>query len=695
MLLLFQLQLDLTSFFWLVFSLLLGLGYAFLLYRRKSAFSPFVKKTLFTFRALGVALICFLLFAPFIKQTETTLEKPLVIFAQDNSASLDASKPPGFNLDTYSGEIRALQQKLGEKYDIEFLTVGSEIKKGRDYKFDEKLTDLSSLFRFVRQAYSGRNIGAVVLATDGINNRGGDPLYESEPLKCPIFSIALGDTIPKKDVLVTNLNYNSIAYAGNDFEVVIVAEAFKAKGNSTVLTVSDESGKLVQKNIIINSNEHHRTIPVSLHAEKEGIHRYTVHMNVVPGELSRENNTADFYVEVIKGSQKIVVLADAPHPDIGALKQSIESNKNYEVKTVFTNQHYQEEIRSSDLVILYQLPSNTSSVAGLQAQLTTKPVLFFLGAQTNIDAFSNSQNMLEITRGGVAQEVTAVLNANFSLFVPMEELDRQLPRLGPLIAPFGKYRLKSPASALLAQKIGSVVTDRPLLLFSNTLEQKVGVFAGEGLWRWRLSDFQVNGSHHLVDDIISKTVQYLTNKEDLRRFRAYPTKNSYDENERIVLNAELYNESYELLNQPEVSLTLKSNNGKTYSFVFSRTANAYTLDAGPFAAGEYEFKATTSLGGKRYSSDGKFVISEQQMELRQTVANHQLLLNLARNSGGKMVSYKDLSSLYQLIDSNELIKTVSYENRRYEEMINLKWLFFLIVLLLSTEWFTRKRNGEL
>ena len=38
-------------------------------------------------------------------------------------------------------------------------------------------------------------------------------------------------------------------------------------------------------------------------------------------------------MEVLDARQKILLLFDGPHPDISVIKQAIESNKNYEVKT--------------------------------------------------------------------------------------------------------------------------------------------------------------------------------------------------------------------------------------------------------------------------------------------------------------------------------------------------------------------------
>jgi hypothetical protein len=89
-----------------------------------------------------------------------------------------------------------------------------------------------------------------------------------------------------------------------------------------------------------------------------------------------------------------------------------------------------------------------------------------------------------------------------------------------------------------------------------------------------------------------------------------------------------------------------------------------------------------------------FYVNNIVAEYQQTIANHQLLGTMASQSNGKMYMPKDLLKIADAIDSNEEIKTISYEDRKYEELINFKWLFVLIMLFLTIEWFFRKRNGE-
>lgn len=692
--LLFQLQFTSGTFFWLLGCLALGTGYAFLLYVSSSNLNKNLRNLLFGLRALAVALLAFLLFAPLIKTVSKTIEKPIIIIAQDNSASILVSKAAGFNPALYTEKLRELEKKLSQDYELRSFNFGSDIKSGLDLKYNGSLTDISSVFKLIEDQFSNRNIGAVILGSDGIYNRGANPQYESKNLKTSIYTIALGDTIAKRDLLISNINYNNVTYLDNQFQVEISIEAYQARGSTSVLTVSDASGILFSRPVSINSNEFRLTAPLTLLAKRKGIQQYNIHLSPISNELSVRNNTHSIFVEVIDGSQKILIIANSPHPDLSALKQSIEGNKSYSVKLVMSTDVLKSDIEEAGLVILHQLPSLNNPASDILRYSASKPLLYILGAQSNMSSFSTSQSVLGITASGNMQEAVAHFGSDFYGFTLNDANKQKIQNFAPLLSPFGNYGLKGPASVLLSQQIGKLVTDMPLLVFGEDPQRKIGVLAGEGIWRWRLEDFQESSSHDALDELISKTVQYLSTRDDRRKFRVYPAKNAFDENEHIVLNAELYNDAFELVNTPDVNITLKSKTGKSYSYIFSRTTNAYTLDAGVLPAGHYAYKAGTTLGKTKHNAEGQFVITQQQAEFKQTVANHQLLFSMARQSGGKMIFPNQIEDLPKLIKANENVKIVSYEDRKYEELINLKLIFFLIAALLSLEWFSRKRNGE-
>jgi len=52
-----------------------------------------------------------------------------------------------------------------------------------------------------------------------------------------------------------------------------------------------------------------------------------------------------------------------------------------------------------------------------------------------------------------------------------------------------------------------------------------------------------------------------------------------------------------------------------------------------------------------------------------------------------------MQSLKDSIISNNNIKPISYSEKKTEDFINIKFLFFVILLLISAEWLIRKLYG--
>jgi hypothetical protein len=58
-----------------------------------------------------------------------------------------------------------------------------------------------------------------------------------------------------------------------------------------------------------------------------------------------------------------------------------------------------------------------------------------------------------------------------------------------------------------------------------------------------------------------------------------------------------------------------------------------------------------------------------------------------------MVFPQQLNQLAALIQNKEEIVPVSYTEEKLQDLVNLKWVFFLLISLLTAEWFLRKRFG--
>ena len=699
MLFLFSITWGTVSGWWAPACLVLGLLYAWVLYSQPVNLANQFRYWLAAFRAIVVTVIALLLVSPLIKSVNYNPQKPLILVLQDNSESIKMFSPTehsphGRTLEFVDG-LSTLKKDLGDQYDVQEFHFDRDVSAGLSKTFRGKQSDIAKALHTLNDRFVNQNIGALVLATDGLYNQGSDPQYEAKNFKTSIYTVALGDTIPKRDLLIGNINYNKTAFLGNDFEIEVLTEAFQSKGEAIRLSVNEDGRQVAFQNIPVNANAFQKSVIIKLNADKKGLRKFNISIAPVKNEISTQNNSETIYVDVLDAKQKVLLLYDGTHPDITVIRQAIETNKNFEIKTSLTSELSSVKPADYSLVILYQVGGDSNGI--LQSIIKSKtPIWYIVGAQTNLTMFNSAQKIMHISSGRMdMQEVFAQLSTDFTAFTLSDSLKRRITTFPPLLAPFGSYSSTAVGGTLLKQRIGSIVTSYPLLTFGDDAGRRTGILAGEGLWRWQLSEYQNYGNHHAIEELFSQGVQYLTANADRQRFIVYPAKNVFDEGENVIINAELYNDALELINTPDVKIDLKNDAGKSYSFLFTRNTQSYQLDAGALPVGEYSYIATTKNGTKPFTATGKLTVKPLNLESRQSAANHQLLKTIAKQSGGQMLYPSQISQLANLIRKNENIKTVVYEDKHYSDIIDVKWVFVVVLLLLSVEWFLRKREGEI
>ena len=689
-------QLITESPAWLsIFCVLAGALFTFLLYRKggnTGEIKSWLLWLMMSLRFVVITLLSFLLLTPLIKTLTRQTEKPIIVVAQDNSQSIVTNKDSSFYREKYASDLRAMVKELSEKYDVKTLSFGDKINENLNLLFDEKQTDFSKLLDEVDVRYANRNFGALILASDGLYNNGSNPLYHT--LKVPVYSIALGDTDAQKDLLIGNISYNKIAYLNNSFPVEITIIGRECSGVATTLTLSEDSAILFTRQVNVSGNNFRQAVPVYLDAKKKGNHHYKISLSATNGEITTTNNQKDIYVEVQESKRKVLIVSDSPHPDVAALKKAIESNENYEVK-VSTIDKFAGNIKDEQLVILHQLPSTDHPASDLIRSIKENsiPCLYILGSQTNVAAFNLLGAGISIRNSlNRGNEIKPVVNDNFSLFTPEGDIKNAVRTFAPLLSPFGDYTVNTQGSSLLTQQVGSITTNQPLLFLGESAKGRSGVLCGEGCWRWRMNDYEVNQNFDVFNSIISKVVQYLSTTEKKAHFKVI-CKNSFNENEPVTMDGEVYNDNFELVNSSDVSITIMNRDRKAFPFTFSKTEKAYSLNAGIFAPGDYHYKAQVRVGDKQYIEEGDFNVTALQVELNETVADHQLLYTLSQKTGGQLFYPTQLKELSALLQSKEDIKTVSYSQVKLIDLVNLKAIFFLLLAMLTIEWFLRKRSG--
>ncbi len=687
-------------YWYLLFCLLTATGYSYFLYRKEKSFGEQAKTLIYSLaslRFLSVFILSFLLLEPVVKTTEQIIEKPILVIAQDASQSIVLTKDSSYYQTTYLENLKKLETELSQQYEVKTISFGSEIKDGLPQTFNQKQTDISSVFQTIKNTYYGRNLGGIILATDGISNKGLSPEYASKQLKNTVFyTIAMGDTLIPKDALIHSVFHNKTAFKGNDFPVEVVVKATYLKGKNANVSIYRNDKKIQEKKIAFQHEKAVENISFVLPADKGGNLKYTIKITEFPGEATTINNTKDFYITVIENKQNILLLADAPHPDVAVWKETLSKNKNYKVESVVLND-LKTEIKKYSLVMLFGIPNHSAKGDRIIEKLQQAKVPFFIeiNQHTDFNKINNLKLRFQVKASNDFIPATAQFNTLFSKFTLSESLKNLLSELPPVFVPFARdYKTAQEKNVLFFQKINGVNTKYPLLLFNEKDGLKSGILLGEGIWRWKLFDYVKNNNHRQIEELTQKIAQYLVARKDKSQFRVFNTKKIL-ENEPLIIEAELYNDAYEAINTPDVSVTISNEKGEDYPpKIMNRVGNSYKLNAGMFPVGEYSYTAKVIYDGKKLIKKGTFSVMELKVEYLDLSAKHNWLNRIAENSNGKLFYPNELETLQKEIQNQKNIIPIIYEKNTVEDIIRWKWIFFLVLALLSIEWFLRKRNGS-
>jgi hypothetical protein len=682
-----------TPSWFILFCLLAGLGYAFLLYQPVAGWGKKINYALGVLRGVAVSAICFLLLSPLVRKTENSVDKAKLVFAIDNSESV---KPYGHGVLKQLTDAGKALADAGFEVSFETIDNSSKSYNPDSIRFDQHKTDLSGLLNKVKGNFEGRNLTDVVLLSDGIVNTGMSPSFSQFPFK--VNTLAVGDTVPDLDIRIKDVIHNRIAYLGNDFPIRVEIVANGLAGKSTTVSLKQRGKLIASQKVVVDRANYFGTVDFTTLSKDKGLQHYTIELDAVPGESSSRNNKREVYIDMIDGRQRILLLALTPHPDIKALRSMIEDNENYEldvnVLTVSANPE-QPISKPYDLVILHQVPN----VLGVGNALVRKfidsktPLFYILGSQSAIPLVNTQGRTLMINvNKGQFDKVVARYNPAFQQLNFNDESMQLLEKLPPLSVPFGEYSTAPGTESVLFQKVGKLNTVKPLLVLNTQTEQKTAVLAGEGIWQWRQEEFAVTNKQEVVDNLFQKVFQILSVRSDKRKFRVYPLRAEFEAGEQVVFQTEIYNDIYEPVYGHEVKLDVTDEHGKKSQFTYTHTAENPRFNMSGLSEGVYRFQATAALRGGQESISGQFIIRNVDLEMNNLTADFAMLRELAAHTGGDFIPSGGFAQFVEKLKANRPANRLD-SSEELVELIHLKWIFFLILFLLGMEWAIRKYLG--
>lgn len=684
------------SAYWLL--LIIGIAglFTYFVYYKKLLYVDLNRqKTIFlsSIRFIVLVFIGFLLLIPIIKISTNEIKKPIVIFAQDNSISMILSKDSTFLRDSFPQLTSTLFNQLSDKYDVRKIQFGDTVSE-LSFLFDDKESNFEALFNEFNTTYYNQNVGALIIASDGLFNKGVDPIYSSQNLSFPIYTIPFGDTLSGIDLAIKKVEYNEIAYKGTNFPVIVSVSANFIQGKQVRIEIFNGEEVLKSQLIDVSSKNFFKKVLFYLNADTSGVFEYVIKATLQDiTETNKLKDTKKIYVEVEENKRKILLLQNGYHPDIAVLKRIIDFNPAFEIDISNPND-FKDKIQDYSLVILHQLPSNEHNLHKILSDLFEYdiPMFFIIGEESSIKAINNLGLLLNINQqNNLFDDVLPRLNEEFILFSVSAD-NNIIVEMTPMYVPFGVYKNIPQNQVLLYQQIGNIATQKPLWAFVESGKQKVGFILGEGLWNWRLQEYKKYRDHSITNELITKSINYLALKNRISPFLVEFNR-TVGENHDILFNSKLFNASNELVKNALINLDVYDEQDNKYKYSFKEMADEYSVNLGSLGVGKYKFKASTKLGTTTFTELGVFIVTENIMEQSDLIANYNILHRLSTNSNGKQYYKNKLSELFKDIDDRTDIAPIIYSIKNFKDILYIKWLFAFLVLLISVEWFFRKFWG--
>ncbi len=669
-------------------------GYAFLLYKSKHPWPGTLNKILFGGRTVLVFLLAFLLLGPVIRQIDNLYEKPVFVILQDNSVSVKETTDSA-SLNNLQKSLSAVKETLNENG---YETFQKDLS-GEDVsviKFNAPVSDLQGALRKISNQYEGQSVVGVLLVSDGIYNSGLSPLYTAYSF--PVYTLGVGDTAQRQDIAIKDLAYNKIAYQGNQFPIraEILVKGFPNQ-NITVSLI--KSGKVIERQTKNSGTDQLLPVEFKIAAAEQGIQRLDVQVEVKPEEKNVRNNKSTAFIDVIEGKKKILVIANAPHPDIKALRSIIDKNPNYEfilhIPDVEETEAKNLQPANIDLAIFHQAPDKRGRTRDLFQRFSSGKTSMFVvvGQQTDLNVLSVNNFPLKFDQPPRQfDDVMPVVNPSFPYFLLSPEANSVFSGFPPVWVPFGRMLVPASSVTLLSQRVGNISTDKSLLWIDVPDNHKIAVMLGEGFWQWRLEEYSKNESTEAFDEVFGKLIQYLSTTDDKSRFKSYPVEQQFSDTEAVVFESQVYNDIYEPVFGNRIDLEITDDAGKKYKYNYVISPGNARYQVGGLKEGIYKYISSTTLSGKEEKVRGQFLVTAQQAELQNLTADFDLLRKLSASTGGKFYKTSETDKLKADLSKKEATSVIHSEEK-FDNLLNLKWVFFLLLVLVSGEWFLRKFYG--
>jgi len=705
---------------YLLIAAVLVAAFTIFIYRRTNPVVPAgIRYTLIALRILSLAILLLLLFESTARWILTEKKPPILAVAIDTSASMGLRDAR----DDRPAQIRRLAKdllpaSLPDPLQTKFYRFAGDVREiGQSaidsLTFNGDATDISSSLEAIRGQLQDQNLAAMLLVTDGNYTDGGNPLRYASEMDVPLHVLGVGDSHPRPDLSIARIEANAIAFAGESTPVHVSIHSQGFARMRTRAVLRDESGEIENWMLPIRANPDDSTLIFSYKPAKAGRQKLVAEVSALPGEISGENNRKTVYIDVLKSHLQVLVLAGLVSADISFLRNQLQGSGRFDLRVLaqdaggaFTGDRSSRTALDSldqyDLFVWQNFPTARTArsvLSRLQESLQKRPrpLVLFAGEDTDWPALAPFSSLLpmepRVVDGGEMQVLPQLSPAGRSHPI-MQIPGRDLSVWNLLPPVFLRHQLQStwPDAEVLAYArpaYGNAATNCPLVVVRSSGQKSVAVMAYD-LWRWHLMMAGIGNDDEVYYHFINQLIRWLQIERNTELIRLQLDKPVYRFGETINVDAYVLDAQFKPIDGARARLVL-GRGKEEEEFDLTPAGNGkYTVALRPDRAGDYALSLTVEENGQLIgTAKTQMTVGEYNRELSELTMQEPLLLGLAQSSGGRFAPIDSAAKVIRAING----KTKFEPRQRDIELWNRATTLAAIILLLTAEWFLRKRKG--
>jgi len=734
----------------LILIVLLVAAFIYFIYLRSRVRLPGrTTATLIALRVTLLTLMVVLLLRPVVVVSSAIPRSSYVAMVIDDSVSMKLQDVPGGAtrleavkhalFDPTAGQESFLNRLDGKfKTNLYGFSGGlTRLKDGNDLYGEGRTSDLAGALEETMKRSSGMPLSAVVLATDGASNVPRDlaaVLRELRARDIAVFTVGVGNTARPMDAELTRVNMPRRVLVGSRLNIETIV-GLSGYGETKVLLSVREDGRAIKTEEVNLRGNDTQAVNLEITPATPGIHRYTVEVTPLDGELTVENNKQDSLVEVIEGPLRILHVEGEPRWELGKIRESLQPNEKNVVIVALQrtgeNKFYRQGVgnqtelatgfpKTEEELFSYQGLIIGSVEAGFFTADELRSIeafvarrgggLLALGGRLAFDGGKYKgtplDDLLPISlNGGAVDDANSFAPVYKPVLTgagqahPITRLNddraanqKAWNEMPPISVSEVLTSVKPGASVLLeARRVeGSGPQVAPLLVQQRYGRGQTLALTATDTWRWRMKMDSKNNAHEtfwrqMLRYLVSGTpeqVEIGTEKE------VY----SLDDNVSIVAN--IRDKRFNPVGDAQATARVTKPSGTVVDVPLKfTTLNSVNTYAGEFKADELGQHRIELIGNSatlgQLSAKSNMLVSDLNREYYSAAQNSDVLKRIAAETGGKYYTTADAQSLLDDL----IYRQTPYSERVTKDLWDMPVNFMLIIGLLSAEWFLRKREG--